>query len=103
VTFTPDVSITSASGPGWTCTTAAGEVSCTLDSLDAGLDATVTIDTVAPTDCGSVTATAVITSVEVDANDSDNTAASKTKVLGEMLFEDSFESGDLGAWDEIPP
>ena len=46
---------------------------------------------------------AVITSVEVDANDSDNTAASKTKVLGEMLFEDSFESGDLGAWDEIPP
>ena len=103
VTFTPDVSITSASGPGWTCTTAAGEVSCTLDSLDAGLDAAVTIDTVAPTDRGAVTATAVITSVEVDANDSDNTAASKTKVLGEMLFEDSFESGDLGAWDEIPP
>jgi hypothetical protein len=103
VTFRPEVTVTAASGVDWTCVTSSGAASCTLDQLSAGLASMVTIGVIAPTDRGSVTATAVVTSASFDLDEANNTAVESTKVLGDMLFSDGFESGDLNAWDETPP
>jgi len=103
VTFRPEVSITAASGVDWSCTTSNGAASCTLDQLGAGLASMVTIDVIAPTDRGSVSATSVVSSASFDVEEGNNTAVESTKVLGDMLFSDGFESGDLSAWDDNQP
>ena len=102
VTFRPEIEITGATGMGWTCSTAGGQVVCTLEQLNVGAVSRVAINTTAPVDRGSVTAAGTI-SADLDVNTLNDSAQQVTTVLGDFLFSDDFESSDLGAWAVTKP
>ena len=75
------VGVVSAAGPGITCTTAAGTVSCPVGTLANGQSATVTITgTLAAGLSGSSTNTATVTSAVADPTPGNNTASSTSTI-----------------------
>lgn len=73
----------SAGGSGWSCSQSGGVVTCTRAALPSGQSAQFTVQGTAPTQAGSITATATVTLSEVmdDPNSANNQASATTTVV----------------------
>lgn len=81
-TLPAGVTFQSASGPGWTCSEAAGTVTCDLAALSFGETSTVTIQVLAPATAGTFSNSVTVAADEADSDPSDNTATEDTSVVG---------------------
>jgi uncharacterized repeat protein (TIGR01451 family) len=79
-TLPPGVTFLSASGSGWTCNHASGQVVCTRASLPVGTAPNITIQVTAPPTAGTINNSAVVTGGGVDPNPGDNSANESTTV-----------------------
>ena len=79
-TLPADVSFVSASGTGWTCSEAAGVVTCTRASLATGAAPVLTINVTAPAGAGSLVNTASVSAATADPDLTNNTDQSTTGV-----------------------
>jgi len=71
----------SFSGSGWTCNHVAGIVTCTRPTLNAGTTAPyITFKVYAPSQAGSISNTAAVSSTVTDPNTGDNSASAATTV-----------------------
>jgi DNA-binding beta-propeller fold protein YncE len=92
-TLPPDVSYVSATGLGWNCNHANGDVTCTRGSLSAGFSSGVSIDVVLPLVPGSLTNVATVSSRTPDISQSNN--ADSQLIIVEPVPDSS--NLDLGA------
>jgi uncharacterized repeat protein (TIGR01451 family) len=79
-TLPAGVGFMGATGSGWSCSQAAGVVTCTRASLTVGVAPNITITVTAPTSGGTITNTATVTASETDPNPSNNTDSEDTTV-----------------------
>src|SRR5207302_500542 len=79
-TLPAGVTFVSATGSGWTCSQAGGVVTCTRASLAPGAAPAITIVVTAPSEGGTITNTATVSSSTNDANTGNNTATETTTV-----------------------
>lgn len=70
----------SATGTGWSCSQAAGVVTCTNPTLANGANSGVAITVTAPATAGTITNTATVTSAATDPTLANNTATATTTV-----------------------
>ncbi|MBI1741721.1 DUF11 domain-containing protein [Candidatus Acetothermia bacterium] len=80
-TLPAGVTFVSASGAGWNCGQAAGVVTCTMASLPVGAASPITITVAAPSEGGTITDTASVSSQTVDSNPNNNTDTEDTTVI----------------------
>ena len=80
-TLPTGVVLTSADGPGWTCTdNGDGTVTCAIPSLASGGSSTITVVVAAPTEGATLTNDAEVSSATPDPDLSDNTSSADTDV-----------------------
>jgi len=79
-TLPAGVTFLDASGAGWTCNHAGGQVVCTRASLPVGTAPDITIRVTAPPVAGTITNSAVVASGGIDPNPADNSATEATNV-----------------------
>jgi uncharacterized repeat protein (TIGR01451 family) len=69
-----------ATGTGWSCSHAAGVVTCTRASLTVGAAPAITITITAPAQGGSITNTAIVSAATTDPNNTNNSSSATTIV-----------------------
>ena len=74
-----------AAGSGWTCSYAAGKVTCLRDSLGVGTSPLIYIQIHAPLYASSITNTASVQSATVDVNLADNSAVLVTPLISQGI------------------
>ncbi|HSR35531.1 MAG TPA: DUF11 domain-containing protein, partial [Anaerolineae bacterium] len=89
-TLPTGIAFVDASGPGWDCSHAGGEVTCTRPALPIGTAPGIFIHLLAPSSAGTITNTASVTSTVADPSLGNNVARQHTLV--ETL---SLEGADL--------
>jgi uncharacterized repeat protein (TIGR01451 family) len=80
-TLPPGVTYVSASGTGWAISQSGGVVTATLPSMAVGASSVITINVKAPGSSGTITNTAVVSSMTPDNNLSNNTSRATTQVI----------------------
>jgi uncharacterized repeat protein (TIGR01451 family) len=101
-TLPGDVAFVSANATQGTCNTAGSVVTCNLEALGTGADATVTI-TVTPTSDGIITNTASVSGNESDPDDSNNSDLAITTVnaLADLSIQKSDSPGLVVAGNNL--
>ena len=79
--------IQSVSGAGWTCSATTTTSACTLDFLEPGTTAPITVQVVAPNEGGSLLHDAIVTATEVAPANVTATAATTVLALADVSLE----------------
>lgn len=94
-TLPAGVTYQSAIGAGWTCSRAAGVVTCTNPTLANGASSSIAVTVTAPSSAGSITNTATVTSTVTDPTPANNTNIAQTTTV-------NLPSADLSVTKSAP-
>jgi uncharacterized repeat protein (TIGR01451 family) len=90
------VAFQSAGGPGWACSLAGQNLTCTRASLAPGVAPDIAVVVTAPAAGGMLSNTATVTAAETDPVGANNSDTEETTVLGVPVADLSVQAGDGG-------